>query len=151
MIWIKNYLKSRFGKVFRNKYLNYYLNKYIKMSDTPDERMTELSKKIGICNKNVKAMMEMVKTLTEKLDVKLANSSHELCDKPVEKTPEEKERIDKIFEARSVGRPRGSFEEKRKQYHKLLLEGKIKEPKEQTLLYYKIFKDMSNNTYILLD
>jgi len=109
------------------------------MSDTPDERMTELSKKIGICNKNVKAMMEMVKTLTEKLN------------KPVEKTPEEKEKIDKIFEARSVGRPRGSFEEKRKQYHKLLLEGKIKEPKEQTLLYYKIFKDLSNNTYILLD
>ena len=109
------------------------------MSDTPDEMMTELSKKIGICNKNVKALMEMVKTLTEKLN------------KPVEKTPEEKERIDKIFEARSVGRPRGSFEEKRKQYHKMLLEGKIKEPKEATLLYYKIFKDMSNNTYILLD
>ena len=109
------------------------------MSDTPDERMTELSKKIGICNKNVKAMMEMIKTLTEKLN------------KPVEKTPEEREKIDKIFEARSVGRPRGSFEEKRKQYHKLLLEGKIKEPKEQTLLYYNIFKDLSNNTYILLD
>ena len=108
------------------------------MSDTSDERMTELSKKIGICNKNVKALIEMVKTLTEK-------------QKPAEKTPEEKERIDKIFEARSVGRPRGSFEEKRKQYHKLLLEGKIKEPKEQTLLYYKIFKDLSNNTYILLD
>ena len=135
MIWIKNYLKSRFGKVFINK----YLNKYIKMSDTPDERMTELSKKIGICNKNVKAMMEMVKALTEKLN------------KPVEKTPEEKEKIDKIFEARSVGRPRGSFEEKRKQYHKLLLEGKIKEPKQQTLEYYKIFRDMSNKTYILLD
>ena len=56
------------------------------MSDRPDERMTELSKKIGICNKNVKAMMEMIKTLTEKID------------KPVEKTPEEKEKIDKIFE-----------------------------------------------------
>ena len=109
------------------------------MSDTPDERMTELSKKIGICNKNVKAMMEMVKALTEKLN------------KPVEKTPEEKEKIDKIFEARSVGRPRGSFEEKRKQYHKLLFEGKIKEPKQQTLEYYKIFRDMSNKTYILLD
>ena len=135
MIWIKNYLKSRFGKVFKNK----YLNKYIKMSDTPDERMTELSKKIGICNKNVKAMMEMVKTLTEKIE------------KPVEKTPEEKEKIDKIFEAKQVGRPRGSFEEKRKQYHKLLLEGKIKEPKQQTLEYYKIFRDMSNKTYFLLD
>ena len=139
MIWIKNYLKSRFGKVFINKYLSYYLNKYIKMSDTPDERMTELSKKIGICNKNVKAMMEMVKTLTEKIE------------KPVEKTPEEKEKIDKIFEAKQVGRPRGSYEEKRKQYHRLLLDCKIKEPKQQTLEYYKIFRDMSNKTYILLD
>ena len=109
------------------------------MSDTPDERMTELSKKIGICNKNVKALIEMVKTLTEKLD------------KPVEKTPEEKEKIDKIFEKKQIGRPAGDYDSKRKQYHKMLLEGKIKEPKEQTLLYYKIFKDMSNNTYVRLD
>ena len=123
-----------------NKYLNYYLNKYIiNMSDTPDERMTELSKKIGICNKNVKALMEMVRTLTEKLE------------KSVEKTPEEKEKIDKIFEKKQIGRPVGDYDTKRKQYHKMLLEGKIKEPKEATLLYYKIFKDLSNKTYILLD
>ena len=139
-----------------NKYLNYYLNKYIiNMSDTPDERMTELSKKIGICNKNVKALMEMVRTLTEKIDVKLAsefnelrdvklaNSSHELCD--------EKEKIDEIFKKKQIGRPVGDYDTKRKQYHKMLLEGKIKEPKEATLLYYKIFKDLSNKTYILLD
>ena len=109
------------------------------MSDTPDERMTKLSKKIGICYKNVKALMEMVKTLTEKIE------------KPVEKTPEEKEKIDKIFEKKQIGRPVGDYDSKRKQYHKMLLEGKIKEPKEQTLLYYKIFRDMSNKTYILLD
>ena len=109
------------------------------MSDTSDERMTELSKKIGICNKNVKALMEMVKALTEKID------------KPVEKTPEEREKIDKIFEKKQIGRPVGDYDSKRKQYHKMLLEGKIKEPKEATLLYYKIFKDMSDKTYILLD
>ena len=109
------------------------------MTDTPDERMTELSKKIGICNKNVKALMEMVKALNEKLD------------NPVEKTPEQRERIDKIFEKRQIGRPAGDYDSKRKQYHKMLLEGKIKEPKEATLLYYKIFKDLSDKTYILLD
>lgn len=38
-----------------------------------------------------------------------------------------------------------AHEEKRKQYYKLLLDKKIKEPKEQTLLYYKIFKDYSNS------
>ena len=81
----------------------------------------------------------MVKTLTEKID------------KPVEKTPEEKEKIDKIFEKKQIGRPVGDCDTKRKQYHKMLLEGKIKEPKEQTLLYYKIFKDLSNKTYILLE
>ena len=108
------------------------------MSDA-ENRMTELSKKIGICNKNVKALMEMVKALTEKLD------------KPVEKTPEEREKIDKIFEKKHIGRPAGDYDTKRKQYHKMLLEGKIREPKEATLLYYKIFKDMSNKTYILLD
>ena len=108
------------------------------MSDV-ENQMTELSKKIGICNKNVKAMMEMVKALTEKID------------KPVEKTPEEREKIDKIFEKKQIGKPFGDYDTKRKQYHKMLLEGKIKEPKEATLLYYKIFKDMSNKTYILLD
>lgn len=66
------------------------------MSDTPDEMMAELSKKITVCNKNVKVLMEMVKTVTEKLD------------KQVVKTPEDKEKIDKIFESRSVGRPKGS-------------------------------------------
>ena len=109
------------------------------MSDTPDERMTELSKKIGICNKNVKALIEMVKTLTEKIY------------KPVEKTPEEKEKIEKAFEKRGLGRPQGNFESKRQQYFKMLNEKKIAQPKEATLLYYKIFKDMSNDKYILLD
>ena len=121
------------------------------MSDTPDERMTELSKKIGICNKNVKAMLEMVKALTEKIDkpvektsdVKLASEFNELRD--------EREKIDKIFEKRQIGRPAGDYDSKRKQYHKMLLEGKIKEPKEATLLYYKIFKDLSNKTFVLLD
>ena len=151
MIWIKNYLKSRFGKVFINKYQSYYLNKYIKMSDTSDERMTELSKKIGICNKNVKALIEMVKTLTEKIekpvekspDVKLASEFNELRD--------EKERIDEFFKKKQIGRPAGDYDSKRIQYHKMLMDGKIKEPKEATLIYYKIFRDMSNKTYILLD
>ena len=65
------------------------------MSDA-ENQMTELSKKIGICNKNVKALMEMVKTLTEKLD------------KPVEKTPEEKEKIDNILRRNKSEDPLGT-------------------------------------------
>ena len=106
------------------------------MSDC-ENQMAELSKKITVCIKNVKALMEMAKTLTEKFD------------KPVVKSPEEKQKIDKIFEKKQIGRPVGDYQTKRKQYHKMLQEGKIKEPKKQTLLYYKIFKDYSNDTYIL--
>ena len=108
------------------------------MSDTPDEMMAELSKKITICNKNVKALMEMVKTLAEKLD------------NPVVQTPEDKEKIDKIFEKRGLGRPSGNWESKRQQYFKMLNEKKIAQPKQATLDYYKIFNDVSNDRYVLM-
>ena len=105
-----------------------------------ENETTKLSCKINVLKKNVKSLMFSIEKLMEKLD------------KPVEKNPEEeKEKIDKIFEKKQIGRPAGDYDTKRKQYHKMLLEGKIKEPKEATLLYYKIFKDMSNKTYILLD
>ena len=89
------------------------------MSDTPDERMTELSKKIGICNKNVKALMEMVKTLTEKIE------------KPVEKTPEEKEKIDEIFKKKQIGRPAGDYDSKRNSIIKCCWRVKSKNPKNK--------------------
>ena len=118
------------------------------MSDN-ETQMTDLMKKISICNKNVKLLMEMVRTLTENQtkpvektpedgspearelrDVKLASEFNELRDK---------EMIDEIFKKKQIGRPAGDYDSKRKQYHKMLLDGKIKEPKEATLLYYKNF------------
>ena len=53
----------------------------------------------------------------------------------------EKERIDKIFEAKKIGRPVGTFETKQQQYLKMLNEGRVKQPKSQTLEFYKIEKD----------
>ena len=83
-----------------------------------ENETTKLSSKINVLNKNVKALMFSIDKLKEKLD------------KPVEKTPEEeKERIDKIFEKKQIGRPSGTFDTKRVQYLKMLNENKIKMPK----------------------
>ena len=94
-----------------------------------ENETTKLSSKINVLNKNVKSLMFSIDKLMEMLD------------KPVEKTPEEeKERIDKIFEKKQIGRPSGTFDTKRVQYLKMLNENKIKQPKQQTLEYYGIDK-----------
>ena len=54
----------------------------------------------------------------------------------------------KDFRSRGVGRPSGSYKDKKKQYLKLLNEGKIKQPKPETLSYYEIEKD-SEDKYVL--
>ena len=102
-----------------------------------ENETTKLSSKINVLNKNVKALMFSIDKLMEKLD------------KPVEKTPEEeKERIDKIFEKKQIGRPSGTFDTKRVQYLKMLNENKIKMPKTATLEYYGIQKD--GDKYVLV-
>ena len=53
---------------------------------------------------------------------------------------DEKAKVEKIFEKKGIGRPIGSYETKQEQYVKMLNDGKIKQPKEQTLEYYKIVK-----------
>ena len=53
------------------------------------------------------------------------------------------------FEKKQVGRPRGSFEEKQSHYLKMLNEGRVKQPKSQTLEFYKIERD--GEVYKLMD
>ena len=97
-----------------------------------ENETTKLSSKINVLNKNVKSLMFSIDKLMEKLD----NT------KPVEKTPEEeKEKMDKIFAKKQIGRPVGDFDTKRVQYLKMLNENKIKQPKTTTLQYYGIDKD----------
>ena len=103
-----------------------------------ENETTKLSSKINVLNKNVKTLIFSIDKLMEKLD----NT------KPVEKTPEEeKERIDKIFQKKQLGRPVGDFDSKRLQYLKMLNENKIKQPKTTTLEYYGINKD--GDKYVL--
>ena len=64
--------------------------------------------------------------------------------KPVEReqqNTEEKEKIEKIFQAKSIGRPSGDYPTKQKKDCEMLTSNKIKQPKQQTLEFYKITKN----------
>ena len=103
-----------------------------------ENEMSRLSNKINVKTKNVKALTLAINTLMERLD------------KPAETTAEkEKERMDQFFAKKQLGRPRGSFEDKREQYLKMLNEQKIKQPKSQTLEFYKIEKE--GDKYVLFN
>ena len=103
-----------------------------------ENETTKLSSKINVLNKNVKTLIFSIDKLMEKLD----NT------KPVETTPEEeKEKMDKIFAKKQIGRPVGDFDTKRVQYLKMLNENKIKQPKTTTLEYYGI--DKQGDKYVL--
>ena len=108
------------------------------MSDLDDKQpeMAEMLNKMTRYNKNVKALMDLMNKALEKLDILVKNKSSNDNDADAEK-----ERMDKIFEAKKIGRPVGTFETKQQQYLKMLNEGKIKMPKSQTLEFYKIEKD----------
>mgnify|MGYP000058400174 CR=1 FL=1 len=116
------------------------------MSDLDDKQpeMAEALNKMTRYNKNVKTLIDLMNKAIEKLDVLVKNKSSENNDADAEK-----ERIDKIFEKKAVGRPRGSYSEKQKQYLKMLNEEKVKMPKSQTLEFYKIIKD--GEVYKLMD
>ena len=107
-----------------------------------EEVNTQLTKTLKTVNKNVKLLIDMMKTLEEKIDaVKTATPQ----------TQEEKEKIIEIFEKKGVEKPKGNFQEKQKQYLRMLRGGKIKEPKQSTLDYYKIVKDFDGNYELMVD
>ena len=99
------------------------------MSENESFTITDLMKKLVIISKNVKALSELVKTIDEKINQPKSNNE------------DDKDKMDKIFEKKQLGRPSGSFQDKQKQYMDMLNKGRIKNPKEQTLEYYKLFKN----------
>ena len=60
-------------------------------------------------------------------------------------TQEDKNKLIEIFEKKGVEKPKGEFADKQKQYLRMLRGGKIKEPKQSTLDYYKSVKDCDGN------
>jgi hypothetical protein len=108
-----------------------------------DESKTEMKELMDRFNKYAK-QVKLVLTKLEEIDKKIDN----VVSAKTVSSEEEKEKLDKIFEAKQVGRPRGTFSDKQKQYLKML-EGKVKMPKSQTLEYYRIVKD--GDEYKLID
>ena len=83
--------------------------------------------------------MKTVQDDVDKLKQKNGEKTVEVLD--------EKEKIEKAFEAKVIGHPAGNFETKQKQYLEMLNKGKIKQPKDQTLEFYKIAKDKEGKFY----
>ena len=100
-----------------------------------DEKLTKILSKINMITK-------MMKTIHD--DV------YEIKQKP-ENNENEKEKVEKAFEAKGIGRPAGNFETKQKQYLDMLNNGKIKQPKDKTLEFYKIAKDKEGKYYLWPD
>ena len=117
------------------------------MSDTENNSQNEMLNLLKRIKKHIK---ELDTALNQKIDDIKEWIKNE---KQVENktTDEEKEKMDKIFEKRQIGRPAGDFNSKRRQYFELIKAKKIKQPKQQTLEYYKINYDKSTDTYTLLD
>ena len=114
-------------------------------SDDPvkQSELEELKNKVSKMNKNLITIMNTVKNIEYNLNNKKEENKENTNDK-------DKERINKAFAKKQMGRPVGSWEDKRKQYFEWITTGKITQPKEETLAYYKINKDPSNNSYVLL-
>ena len=94
-------------------------------------------------NKKLFKQNKLLTMITEKLDELLKQ-------KPVaNNADEDKQKIEKAFEKRGIGRPAGNWDSKRTQYLRMLKDGKIKEPKASTLEFYKIVKD--GDKYEFLD
>ena len=95
------------------------------MSENENYTINDLMKKITFIGKNIKTLNGMIKSIDDKM-------------KPVESEQQEKEKIEKIFQAKSIGRPTRDYPTKQNKYCDMLNTGKIKQPKQQTLDYYKI-------------
>ena len=53
-------------------------------------------------------------------------------------------------ESKPNGRPVGTWDSKRDAYLEMLKSGRVKNPKPETLKYYKIFHDVDNGNYWLI-
>lgn len=58
--------------------------------------------------------------------------------KDVEDKKEQKTKMDDIFEKKTIGKPRGTWEQKQQQYFEMVNSGKIKNRISKTLEYYHV-------------
>ena len=107
------------------------------MSENENYTINDLMKKITLISKNITSLNDMIKSIDDKM-------------KPVESEQQEKEKIEKIFQAKSIGRPSGDYPTKQKKYCEMLNSNKIKQPKSTTLEFYKISKN-DDGVYVLFE
>ena len=84
------------------------------MSENESFTINDLMKKIIIISKNVKALSELVKTIDEKINQPKSNNE------------DDKDKMDKIFEKKGLGRPVGDYETKRKNIVKWSIATKLR-------------------------
>ena len=104
------------------------------MSENESFTVNDLMKKIIIISKNVKTLTELVKTIDEKINQPKSNNE------------DDKDKMDKIFEKKQIGRPSGSFQDKQKQYMDMLNKNKIKSPSKKLLNFINCLRTKKENT-----
>ena len=73
-------------------------------------------------------LWEKVKSMSDN-QIAIFTKLNELTEcKDAEDKEAEKKKVGEIFEKKGIGKPRGTFEEKQKQYFKMVNSGKIKNP-----------------------
>ena len=107
-----------------------------------DDKLTKVLSKVLMITKMMKTVQDDVDEIKQKM-VKVKVDDAKFC--------EEKSKIKKAFEEKGIGRPAGNFESKQKQYLEMLNNGKIKQPKDKTLEFYKIAKDNDDKYYLWKD
>ena len=121
------------------------------MSDIDEyfDKTAAVMKKIVSCEKRLKIIMGTIKSIEFKVDAGL-NFNMVMNKIDGNDNADEKEKMDKIFEKKGLGRPVGTWDTKRKQYFDMINNGNIKEPRGQTLEYYNIKKG-DDGKYLLND
>ena len=117
-----------------------------------DDKLTKILSKVLMITKMMKTVQDDVDEIKQKM-VKVKVDDTKVYDQNGHNTKfcEEKSKIKKAFEEKGIGRPAGNFESKQKQYLEMLNNGKIKQPKDKTLEFYKIAKDNDNKYYLWKD
>ena len=110
------------------------------MSDMDDGKteMKELMDKFNKYAKHLKGILAKLEDIDKKIDGAVS----------VKPADGDRSKIDDAFNKKGIGRPVGSYECKQGQYLKMLNDNKIKQPKEQTLEFYRIVKD--GDKYVLI-
>ena len=106
------------------------------MTSSGDESKCDMKEMMDRFTKYAK-QVKLVLSKLEDIDKKIGTAT---AVKNVD-ADEEKAKVEEAFNKKGIGRPAGSYESKQGQYLKMLNDNKIKQPKEQTLEFYRITKD----------